>query len=105
MEAPLTDKAQAAREEAAVHAAVISQFSHLPAYFTTSARGLKRIHDLLVNKARPENKAEHAEASATLFRLKQLDDAIAKVIGEEGSLLFEGVSASGRDMLELLMRD
>ena len=39
-----------------------------------------------------------------LFRLRQLDAALAKVLGED-NLLHEGVTASGRDILEALQRE
>ena len=95
---------QADAENAAVRTAISREFSHLPAYFIDDARAVKRLHDLIVNRAQRVDKVAHAEAEAVLFRLRQLDTAIAKVLGED-NLLHEGVTASGRDILEALQRE
>jgi hypothetical protein len=90
--------------EQAVRTAIATQFSHLPAYFLNDAKAAKRLHDLLVNRAQHVDKVAHAEAEAVLYRLRLLDAALAKVLGED-NLLHEGVTASGRDILEALQRE
>ena len=70
----------------------------------TDGKAVKRLHDLVVNRAQRADKVAHAEAEATLFRLRQLDAALAAVLAED-NLLFDGVTASGRDILEALQRE
>jgi len=94
----------AAAENAATRAAIAREFSHLPAYFLNDAKGIKRLHDLIVDRAQRADRVAHASADATLHRLGELDKALACVLNED-NLLFDGVTASGRDILEALRKE
>ena len=91
-------------EAEATRAAIARTFRHLPAYFLSDATAVKKLHDLIVDRAQRGDKVAHAAAEATLFRLKQLDQALALTLAND-NLLFDGVTASGKDILEQPQRD